>query len=49
MATESPNILIFDASKSYDADSMGRRGLTYTWRIDGEKVELRNITDDGAK
>ncbi len=46
---ETPNILIFDASKSYDPDTMGRKWLTYTWRIDGEKIELENIANDGAR
>lgn len=48
-STESPNILVFDASKSYDPDIMGRKGLTYTWRIDGNKVTLDNTSNEWAK
>lgn len=48
-SSESPNVLTFDASKSYDPDTMGRSGLTYTWRIDGAKVDLDNQSHDGAK
>lgn len=49
LSTESPNVLEFDASKSYDPDTMGRKWLTYTWRIDGEKINLDNVANNGAK
>ncbi len=48
-STETPNVLVFDASKSYDPDTMGRKWLTYTWRLDGQRVDLENTTSDGAK
>ena len=46
---EKPNVFLFDGSKSYDPDTMSRKGLTYTWRLDGEKIELDNQSQDGAK
>jgi PKD repeat protein len=48
-SSEKPNTITFDASKSYDPDTSSRKNLTYTWRIDGEKVTLDNIENDGAK
>ncbi len=47
--TERPNTIVFDASKSYDPDSNSRKNLSYTWKIDGEKVTLDNQENDGAK
>ncbi len=47
--SERPNTIVFDASKSYDPDSNSRKNLTYTWKIDGEKVILDNQENDGAK
>lgn len=46
---EKPNTFIFDASRSYDPDTSSKKNLTYTWRIDGEKVALDNLENDGAK
>jgi PKD repeat protein len=43
-----PNIIIFDASKSYDPDTMSRKWLTFTWRIDGEKVTLDDESADSS-
>ncbi len=47
--SEKPNTISFDASKSYDPDTSSRKNLTYTWRIDGEKITLDNLESDGAK
>lgn len=49
MSQEKPNTFVFDASKSYDPDTMSTKWLTYTWRLDGQKTNLENITHDGAK
>jgi PKD repeat protein/type IV secretory pathway VirB2 component (pilin) len=49
IAQEKPNAIVFDASKSYDPDTSSRKNLSYTWRIDWEKVSLGNIENDGAK
>jgi PKD repeat protein/type IV secretory pathway VirB2 component (pilin) len=49
ISTEKPNTFVFDASKSYDPDTMSNKWLTFTWRLDGQKVELENITKDGAR
>jgi len=47
--TEKPNVLLFDATKSYDPDTMSRKWLSYVWRLDGEKVDLDNSSADWAK
>jgi PKD repeat protein len=47
--SEKPNTIVFDASKSYDPDTSSRKNLSYTWKIDGEKITLNNIENDGAK
>lgn len=47
--TEKPNTIVFDATKSYDPDTNSRKNLSYTWKIDGEKVTLDNIENEGAK
>ncbi|MBX9809839.1 PKD domain-containing protein [Candidatus Gracilibacteria bacterium] len=47
--TEKPNTIVFDATKSYDPDTNSRKNLSYTWKIDGEKITLDNIENDGAK
>jgi PKD repeat protein len=49
VAPERPNTIVFDASKSYDPDTSSRKWLTYTWRVNGEKVGLDNLENDGAK
>jgi len=49
LSTETPNTLVFDASKSYDPDTMSRKWLTYTWRIDGERIDLDNKNTDGSR
>ncbi len=49
MSSEKPNMIIFDASKSYDPDTSSRKNLSYTWRLDGEKISLNNTENDGAK
>ena len=49
ISNEKPNTIVFDASKSYDPDTSSRKNLSYTWRLDGERVSLNNIENDGAK
>lgn len=49
LSNEKPNTIVFDASKSYDPDTMSRKWLTFTWRLNGEKVTLDNLEQDGAK
>jgi PKD repeat protein len=49
LSSEKPNTIVFDASKSYDPDTSSRKNLSYTWKIDGEKISLDNIENDGAK
>lgn len=48
ISTEKPNILRFDASKSFDPDTKNSTNLTYRWSIDGNAVSLNNIEKDGA-
>lgn len=45
---ESPNTVIFDATKSYDPDSMEASKLTFSWNVDGERVELADSSRNGA-
>jgi PKD repeat protein len=47
--SESPGVITFDASKSYDPDTMSRKWLNYTWKLDGEKVVLDDIRENGAR
>ncbi len=49
ISSEKPNVITFDASKSYDPDTSSRKNLSYTWRLDGEKISLNNTENDGAK
>lgn len=42
---ENPNIFVFDASRSYDPDTNSRTNLSYTWRLNGTKVNLDNPTE----
>jgi hypothetical protein len=44
--SERPNTMVFDASKSYDPDSNSRKNLTYTWKIDGQTINLDNIENN---
>lgn len=46
---ELPNTFIFDASKSYNPDSNSRNNLTYIWRVNGQRVELQNSSNGGAR
>lgn len=46
--TEKPNTFIFDASRSFDADTNNNKWLKYEWTIDGEKVSLNDLGKDGA-
>ncbi len=45
---ETPNLYVFDASRSFDADTSKSTGLTYTWRVDGSVVDLENSQKNGA-
>ncbi|MFB0964650.1 MAG: PKD domain-containing protein, partial [Patescibacteria group bacterium] len=45
---ESPNTIQFDATKSYDPDSLEASKLTFSWNIDGERIELDNSQRNGA-
>ncbi len=46
LSTERPNILHFDASKSFDPDTKTSSNLIYRWSIDGDQVSLNNIEKD---
>ncbi len=46
---EKPNTFIFDASKSYDPDTISRKWLTFTWRLDGQVVSLDKPEQDFSK
>lgn len=45
---ETPNTISFDATKSYDPDSLEASKLTFAWTIDGERVELDDSQRNGA-
>ena len=45
---ESPNTIQFDATKSYDPDSLEASKLTFSWNIDGERTDLDNSQRNGA-
>ena len=32
--SETPNVYLFDGSRSYDADTSKTSGLSYRWRVD---------------
>ncbi len=49
LRSDKPNTIVFDASKSYDPDSNSKKNLSYIWKIDGEKVTLDNVENNGAK
>lgn len=49
ISKERPNTIVFNASKSYDPDTKSSNGLTYSWTIDGQKVDLNNVAENGAK
>jgi PKD repeat protein len=49
LRSDKPNTIVFDASKSYDPDSNSKKNLSYIWKIDGEKVILDNVENNGAK
>lgn len=49
LSSERPNTIVFDASKSYDPDTMSRKGLTFNWRLNGEKVALDGNEQDGSR
>lgn len=49
--SEKPNVFTFDASRSYDADTNTRDGLTYSWRLNNQPITLDPIagTENGSK
>lgn len=49
ISKEKPNTFLFNATKSYDPDSKSSAGLTYSWKLDEQKAELNNVTDNGAR
>lgn len=49
ISSEKPNTFVFNAEKSHDPDSNSRQDLQYTWRINGEKIELNNPSPSGDK
>ncbi len=46
--SETPNTLLFDATKSYDPDSLEGADLTYAWIIDSVRSDLASPTRNGA-
>lgn len=46
LSSERPNTFIFDASRSYDADTNTREGLTYSWRLNDQPVTLDVVGDN---
>lgn len=47
-SAETPNMVLLDATRSYDPDSLDASKLTFNWTIDGERVELDNSSRNGA-
>jgi PKD repeat protein len=45
--SEMPNTLQFDATRSFDPDSLDASKLSFNWTIDGERVELDNSLRNG--
>lgn len=45
--SETPNTIIFDATRSFDPDSLDASKLQFTWTIDGERVDLDNSSRGG--
>lgn len=45
---ELPNTYLFDATTSYDPDSMDSSRLNFNWTIDGQNIELENPSRNGA-
>lgn len=48
VSSERPNTILFDASKSMDADTNTSKDLTYKWSIDGNLIALDNSEKNGA-
>ncbi len=49
ISSERPNTFVFDASKSFDPDTNSRQNLTYTWRLNGQAINLDDPSANGAK
>lgn len=45
--SETPNTISFDATRSFDPDSLDSSKLTFVWTIDGEQIELDNSLRSG--
>lgn len=43
-----PNRVLLDASRSFDPDFSDDGKLTYTWYIDGERVNLEDANTSGS-
>ena len=48
VSSETPNTFIIDATTSYDPDSKESSKLGFAWNIDGERVELKEASRNGA-
>ncbi len=46
--SETPNVYLFDGSRSYDADTSKTSGLSYRWRVDWALVDLDMSAKNGA-
>lgn len=49
VSSEQPNIILFSAKKTYDPDTMSVKWLLFTWRIDGQKIDLGSQKNNGAE
>lgn len=47
-STETPNTILFDATKSYDPDNLDASNLNFSWIIDGDRVNLSNSSRNGS-
>lgn len=48
VSSETPNTFLIDATRSYDPDSMENSKLTFSWNIDGERLDLLDSSRNGA-
>jgi Type IV secretion system pilin/REJ domain len=39
--TEKPNVIVFNAEKSYDPDTKSKKWLTFSWKLNGEKIQRK--------
>ncbi|EKD30196.1 MAG: WD-40 repeat protein, partial [uncultured bacterium (gcode 4)] len=45
---ETPNTILFDATKSYDPDNLDASNLSFAWIIDGDRVNLSSPARGGS-